>query len=232
MENSAARPASVWQRFCGVLWNPRQTLEEIISRPNWGWALLIITIINIGLTLPTLPKLKVFMLETIQRQAQQNPALSSAQMSDMAAVSGLVGAVMGAALVPALTCLLFALLLKLFNLFTAEKIPLRRFFAVGVYSYTPLLLALMIHTLVVLLSAHPDFTASPSSLYAFFPAGAGGFAANLAKQVDPFLLWSIFLNALGGSLLMRKPVRSTACYLFILWAVYAVIIASRMPALS
>lgn len=232
MENPSPKPAAVWQRFWGVLLNPRQTFEEIISHPNWGLALFIITIINAALTLVTLPKLKVFMLETIQQQAQQNPALNTPQGLDMALTSAVVAAVAGAVLAPAVSCLIYALLLKLFNLFTGEKTPFRRFYAVTVYAYTPILFTLLIQTLVTTLSAHPNFMASPSSLYAFFPAGTSGFAANLAKQIEPFMLWSLFLIAMGGSTLMRKPVRSAACYMFALWAIYAIVMASRMPGVS
>lgn len=232
MENPSEKPASIWQRFCGVLLNPRQTFEEIVSHPNWGLALLVITIINAAFTLVTLPKLKVFMLETIQQQAQQNPALNTPQGLDMAVTSAVVAAVAGAVLAPAVSCLIYALLLKIFNLFTGEKAPFRRFYAVTVYAYTPILFTLLIQTIVAVLSAHPNFMASPSSLYAFFPAGASGFAANLAKQIEPFMLWSLFLMAMGGSTLMRKPLRSTVCYIFVLWAIYALVMASRMPAIS
>jgi hypothetical protein len=232
MDSISAKPLSVWRRFYGVLFNPVPSFAEIISKPNWGLALCVITIINAALTLVTLPKLKVFMLETIQQQAQQNPALNTPQGLDVAMTSGVIAAVAGAILAPAFGCLIYALLLKIFNMFTGEKAPFRRFYAVTVYAYVPLLFSLLIQTVVVLLSAHPDFTSSASSLYAFFPAGASGFAANLAKQVEPFFLWSLCLMALGSSALMRKPMRTTAIYIFILWVVYAVFMASRMPALS
>lgn len=232
MENLSTQPASIWKRFTGIILNPRQTFEEIISHPNWGLALLIITIINTACTVLTLPKLKVFLMQTFEQQAQQNPALNTPQGLDMAVTSGVVAAIFGAVIMPAISCLIYALLLKIFNLFTGEKTLFRRFYAVSVYAYIPVLFTILIQTIVILCSAHPDLTAASSSLYTFFPAGASGFAANLAKQIEPFSIWSLVLAALGGSTLMRKPFRTTAAYLIIVWAIYVIVIASRVPAIS
>lgn len=232
MPMESSKPASIGKRFTGILLNPKQTFEEIAQHPNWGWALLIITLINLACTLLTIPKLKIFLMETMQQQAQQNPALNTPEMAHFAETSGLIGAIIGAMLVPAITCLIFALLLKIFNAFSGEKMPFRRFYAVSVYAYIPVLFTLLIQTVVIILSAHPDFAGAPSSLYAFFPSGATGFAANFAKQVEPFFLWSLYLLALGGSTLIRKPVRNTALYIFILWVIYALLIASKTAALA
>lgn len=233
METSnLSQPTPVLKRFAGILLNPRQTFEEIVKHPNWGLALFIITLINVVCTLITLPKLKVFMLETLQQEMQTNPALNTPEALHIVETTSLIGAVIGALFIPAITCLVLALLFKLFNAFSGDKQPLRRFFTISVYAYIPVLFTLLIQTIVVSFSAHPDFSAAPSSLYLFFPAGASGFAANLAKQVDIFFLWSLFLAAMGSSILIRKPLRSTTIYIFILWAAYALFIASRTPALT
>jgi len=174
--------------------------------------------------LASLPKLKEFTLYTLELQAQTMPELADAAAMDIA-VSGLViFALIAGLFSPAIMCLLYAGLLKLFNLFAGEPAPFRQFFAITVYSYFPIIFAAVIATIMILMSPATHLEEVSTSLYLLFPPppGSTGFAANFARQIDPFLLWSLVLMALGSSVISRAQFKSYAIFLGVLWLLFAV----------
>jgi hypothetical protein len=208
------------QRITGVLLNPTTVFEDIAERPSWLPALILISIINLIATLINLPKLKEFIIITLQQQAHSNPALSSPATQDMAVNAGVISAVVGGALGPIIMCLIFAGLLKLCNIFAGETTPYKRFFAITVYAYMPLIIATIIGTVMIALSPASNLMEISTGLYLLFPPGTKGFLANLARQIDPFYIWSVFLIALGGATMAKSKIKPFAIFMFTIWAVY------------
>jgi hypothetical protein len=210
------------QRITGVLVSPITVFEEIAERPSWLPALILISIINLIATLISLPKLKEFIIITMQIQAQSNPALSTPAAQDMAINAGIISAVVGGVIGPIIMCLIFAGLLKLCNMFAGEPTPYKRFFAVSVYAYMPLIIATIISTIMVVLTPASNMLEISTGLYLLFPPGTKGFAADIARKIDPFYLWSIFLIALGGATMAKSKIKPFAIFMFAIWAVFAV----------
>ncbi len=184
--------------------------------------MVIVSIISFLCSLVSIPKLKEFTLYTLELQAQTMPELADAAAMDIA-VSGLVSfALIGGLFSPAIMCLLYAGLLKLFNLFAGEPAPFRQFFAVTVYSYFPIIFGTVIATIMILMSPATHLEEVSTSLYLLFPPGSKGFAANIARQIDPFFLWSLVLMALGSSVISRARFKSYAIFLGVLWLLFAV----------
>lgn len=213
----------VGRRIMGVLfYSPQAAFEDIGRQPRWLPPLAIVSITSFLCSLASLPKLKEFTLYTLELQAQTMPELADAAAMDIA-VSGLViFALIAGLFSPAIMCLLYAGLLKLFNLFAGEPAPFRQFFAVTVYSYFPIIFAAVIATIMILMSPATHLEEVSTSLYLLFPPGSKGFAANIARQIDPFFLWSLVLMALGSSVISRARFKSYAIFLGVLWLLFAV----------
>ena len=213
----------VGRRIMGVLFNgPQAAFADIGRQPRWLPPLVIVSIISFLCSLVSIPKLKEFTLYTLELQAQTMPELADAAAMDIA-VSGLViFALIGGLFSPAIMCLLYAGLLKLFNLFAGEPAPFRQFFAVTVYSYFPIIFGTVIATIMILMSPATHLEEVSTSLYLLFPPGSKGFAANIARQIDPFFLWSLVLMALGSSVISRARFKSYSIFLGVLWLLFAV----------
>ncbi|MDD3897665.1 MAG: hypothetical protein PHE82_01750, partial [Syntrophomonadaceae bacterium] len=54
-----------------------------------------------------------------------------------------------------------------------------------------------------------------------FPPDTYTFPAMLAAQINPFMLWSLYLAALGGAFLMKSEVKKVGIYVFLVWLIYA-----------
>ncbi|WP_160328900.1 YIP1 family protein [Syntrophomonas wolfei] len=150
-----------------------------------------------------------------------NPALSSPEALDMAANAAIIGGIAGALLTPLLFALIVALLLKLFNALAGDKVPYRKLFSVSVYAYLPLLLSSLIGLALGLTTPAENFGSISISLYLLFPPDTYTFPALLAAQINPFILWSLYLAALGGAILMKSEVKKVGSYIFLLWLIYA-----------
>lgn len=212
---------SVGTRIIGVFNNPRTAFADIGDQPRWLPPLLIITAINLLSTVASIPKIKEFSLYTLEQQAQAAPDLAVGAAADMVVNAAIVGAVLVGLFSPVFICLLYAGLLKLFNLFAGEPTQFRKFFAVTVYSYFPLLIATVIATGLILVSPATHLEEVSTSLYLLFPPGSKGFAASLARQIDPFFLWSLVLMALGGSIISKTRFRSYVIYVLGIWVFFA-----------
>ena len=213
---------SAWQRITGVLFNgSRDTFAVIGEQPRWVPPLIIVSVVSFLCTLATLPKLKEYTAYTLELQAQAAPEIANAAATDMIVNAAVIAALVGSLVMPAILCLLYAGLLKLFNLFAGEPAQFRQFFAVAVYSYFPILLGAVVASIMVIISPASHLEEVSTSLYLLFPPGSKGFAASLARQVDPFYLWSLVLMALGSSVISRARFKSYAIYILGIWLLFA-----------
>ena len=208
-----------FQRITGTFLSPRAVFEDAVSRTSWLPLLVLMCIISLGFSLLTISKVQEFFQINMQTQMQTVPG--SPDLTAMMLNTMTITSVVGAALSPIIFCLLAAVLLKLCNAFVGEKTPYRQFFAVSVYAYLPMLIASVLTSIIISLTPAANFAEVSTGLYLFFPPGSTGFAASLARKIDPFYLWSIFLLALGGAVLSQAKVKSYAIFMFSIWALFA-----------
>lgn len=211
---------SLGQKFSLIFTSPSRVFTELERNHSWLAALLVISLVSLAATLPLLSKIKAYGIIKMQ-QMPDNPALSSPEALDMAANAAIIGGIAGALLTPLLFALIVALLLKLFNAFAGDKVPYRKLFSVSVYAYLPLLLSSLIGLALGLTTPAENFGSISISLYLLFPPDTYTFPALLAAQINPFILWSLYLAALGGAILMKSEVKKVGSYIFLLWLIYA-----------
>jgi hypothetical protein len=211
---------SLGQRLSRIFTSPSSVFADLERNHSWLAALLTISAISLAATVPLLSKIKAYGLIQLQ-QLPDNPALASPQALETTAQVTVVAAIASAVLIPVFFALLMALLLKFFNAFAGDKVPYRKLFSVCVYAYLPILLSSLIGLGLGLATPVESFGNVSTSLYLLFPPDSHSFAAMMASHVDPFMLWSLYLTALGGAALMKSKVKNVSLYIFLLWLVYS-----------
>lgn len=211
---------SLGQRLSRIFTSPSSVFTDLERNHSWLATLLIIAGVSLAATLPLLSKIKDYGIIQLQQMAN-NPALSNPEALATASKVTVIATVVGAVLAPLLFALIMALLLKLFNAFAGDKIQYRKLFAVCVYAYLPMLLSFLVKLGLGLTTPVESFGNVCTSLYLLFPPDSHSFAAMLASQIDPFMLWSLYLTALGGAILMKSKIKKVGLYVFLVWLVYA-----------
>ncbi|HBQ27537.1 MAG TPA: hypothetical protein DD791_14180 [Syntrophomonas sp.] len=211
---------SLGQRLSRIFTSPSRVFVDLQRNHSWLAALLIISSISLVAALPLLSKMREFSIMQLQRMPD-NPALSSPEAINLVGTTAVIGTIAGALLMPLLFALIVALLLKLFNAFTGDKVQYRKLFAVCVYAYLPMLLSCLIALIIGLTTPVESFGNVSTTLYLFFPPDTFTFPAMLAARIDPFMLWSLYLAALGGAILMKSEVKKVGIYVFLIWLIYA-----------
>ncbi|MDD3852485.1 MAG: YIP1 family protein [Syntrophomonadaceae bacterium] len=211
---------SLGQRLSRIFTNPSSVFMDLEHNSSWFATLLIIIGVSLAATLPLLSKIKEYGIITLQ-QIPNDPSLSNPETLAMVSLLIVITAIISAILIPVFFALIMALLLKLFNIFIEYKVPYRQLFAVSVYAYLPMLLSVLIGLGLGLMTPVESFGNVSTSLNLLFPPDSHSFTALLAAQINPFMLWSLYLTALGGSIMMKCNVRQVGTYLFVIWLLYA-----------
>ncbi|MFZ5634381.1 MAG: YIP1 family protein [Bacillota bacterium] len=214
---------SLWKKVYGVIWgSPARTLDHIAQKPDFVGAGGLILAANLALTAVLVPKIREFTAWTMQN-LPPGVKLSALQM-DIAVNAAVVSALAAAVIIPPVLWLVMAGLLKLFNAFTGEKAGFKPLFAVTVFAYLPVLLGSIVKTAIILATPARSMARVTISPALFMPAPdlVPGKAYILLSHMDPFVVWSLVLTALGGSLAMKIPFWRTFIYLAALWVLYIV----------
>lgn len=212
---------SLLKKIYGVIWGgPAGNLDYIAGRPDFLGAGALILGVNLALTAIQLPKIKEFTAWTLQNLP--SGMKFTAQQMDVAVNAAVVSSLAGSVLIPPILWLVTAALLKLFNAFTGEKAGFRSLFAVTVFANLPAMLGSIIKTALVLATPAQNITRVTISPAFFLPPPdlVPGKLYTVLSQFDPFVIWSLALTALGGSLAMKVSFRRTFLYLAVLWLLY------------
>lgn len=202
------------QRLSGMVFNPGETLRDILARPYCLAAALAAIAVTLVTTVLILPKVQAFSAWQIESAAP-----GTVNPEDIAVY--VTGASIGGALIaPVVIWLVWALALKFLNMFAGNRVSFGRFFAVSVYAYVPMLLGGLVTAVMIMLSRAENLPYVTTSLAALFPGMEIGFVYMLLTRVDPFTLWTIALLGIGGAQAMQVSIRTTVGYLLVLYVLY------------
>lgn len=222
------KPLNLCQRITGILWGgPRKTFEDIIAAPKLAGIIIFLLGISLLLAVLMLPKIKEFTLETLQ--SLPNAAGMPASAASAAVTAAMVAVLAGSIAAPLITWVILAALLSLFNSFSGEKASFKTLFNICVYSYLPVMIASMVKAGLIISSPARNMRGISTSLALFLPGDKIDRLYMIFSQVDPFLIWSLVLLALGSSLAMKVAFKKTAVYLGALWVLYALAVAFLVP---
>jgi len=156
-------------------------------------------------------------------QSIPNAADMPASAVSAAATATMVTVLADSIAAPLITWLILAALLSLFNSLTGGKASFKTLFSICVYSYLPVMIASIVKTGLIISSPARNMREISTSLALFLPVvKIDGRLYMFLSQIDPFLIWSLVLLALGSSLAMKVAFKKTAVYIGALWILFII----------
>ena len=222
-------PANLVSRFVGVLFSPRQTFQGIVAAPRWLGMLLLIAIFMGLVTF-------LFLSTQVGRDAvldQQVSAMEAfgvtvsdqmyAQLEGRLAYARYTGAASQLVALPIVYLIMAGILFAIFNAAMGGDATFKQVYTVVVHSGA---VSIVQQLFVMPLNYYRGSMNSPTNLAAMLPMlPEKSFLTYLLGTVDIFLIWSLFVLAIGLAVLYRRRTQPVAITLFVIYAVVALCIA-------
>jgi hypothetical protein len=228
-------PLSLPARVAGIIFSTRETFASIVAHPKWIDVLALTTLVSAAF-------MAVLLSTDVGRQAAVDQGVATLEswgrtvddeayrqierQADMAnIVNPLVILVAAPAMTAALAGLLFAVFLAL-----GGETSYRRVLAVVAHSGV---VTLVQQLFVMPLNYLRESLSSPTNLSVFLPMlDETGFLASFLGTIDLFLIWWIFVLAIGLAVLYKKRTRPVALGLFASYAAIGLVIAATKAAFA
>jgi hypothetical protein len=222
---------SLFARFVGVLFAPRETFALVAARPRWFGMLALVLIVSAVVT-------GGFLLTAVGQQAWIDAAEKAGgggaqQLEVLQKMAPYVAyGMMGGILIvsPLIMLVTTGILFVIFTVGMGGNATFKQAFAVVVYSQAVGLVGAALKLPLNYLTR--SMTAS-TNLGVFFPMlDDTSFLARLAGMVDLFLVWWVVVLAIGFGVLYKRRTGPIAVTFFVLYALIAVAIAAFQAARS
>ena len=226
----AARGKNLIARFVGVLTAPRETFADVAANPRWLGMMvlvLVITAVCTGGFFSTQVGQTAWldsMAERSQRSGQEIPEAQWAGMEKMAAYMGPIYAASTLFIAPMIWLIVTGLLFAVFNAALGGDSSFKQLFAVFVHSTA---VTVVQQVFVTPLNFMRESMTSATNLSVFLPMlDESSFIAKFLGTIDLFMVWWVFILAIGLSVLYRRKTASIATGLFVVYGIVAIIIAA------
>jgi maltodextrin utilization protein YvdJ len=223
-------------RFIGVIVSPRATFESVVAHPKWlGMLVLTTLIVTVCTTLPmTTEAGREAVLDTQVRQMESFGVQVTDQMYEQ--MRGRIGyapytTAAGVIVVsPIIVSLMAGILFGIFNAAMGGTATFKQVFAVVVHAGA-------ISALGQLFTGPLNYVrgtmASATNLAVLLPMlTEKSFVARLAGMIDLFVIWWLFVLAVGIAVLYRRRTQPIALSLFAVYGVIALCAAAVMSRLG
>lgn len=233
---AAPAPKGLVARFIGVITDPKATFESVAARPKWLGMLALTTAIILACTvLPmTTEGGKEAMLETQVRQMESFGMQVNDQMyQQMRSRMGIAPYTTAAGVLimsPIITLVLGGILFAIFNAIMGGNAAFKQVYSVVVH-------AGVISALGQLVTGPLNYfrgtMASATNLAVLLPMlPEGTFLTRLAGMIDLFVVWWVFILAVGVAVLYKRRTQPVAMTLFGVYAAIALVAATVMNVLG
>jgi len=231
----AASPTPVpglglWARIWGVLTSPKETFADIVARPRWFGMLLVailVTSVCTGGFLMTSVGKQAYLDNQVRATERFGGQVSEAQyatMEKMATYAAPITVVSVAVFTPLMWAMLAGILFAVFNAALGGEGSFKQVFAVLAYSSA---VTVIQQFFVTPLNYVRETMTSATNLAVFLPMlDEGSFLARLLGMVDLFLIWWVFVLAVGLGVLYRRKTGPIAIGLYAVYGVIAVVVAA------
>lgn len=223
-------------RVVGILLWPRRTYSSVLAHGPWLDALVLTTLVSaVALTL--------FLATSVGRQAWVDQVVASleswgrtlndeeyARLEARAAVGRFVNPLAVLVVTPLMSAIVAALLVAVCNARLGAQATFRQGLALVAHSG----IVAMLHRLVMLPHNYMAETLStPTNLSVYFPTlSETGLLASFFGMIDLFVIWRVFVLAIGLSVLYGRRTQPFAAALFSAYAVIGFIIAAAKSVLA
>ena len=229
-------PQGLVARFFGIITSPRATFASVVAHPKWlGMLILTVVIVGAGTVLPmTTEAGREALLEQQVRQMESFGMTVNDQMYDaMRKRIGIAPYTTSAGIlvmVPLIAAIFAGILFAVFNAGMGGTATFKQVFAVVVHAGA-------ISALGALFTGPLNYfrgsMASATTLGVLLPMlPEGSFVARLAGMVDLFLIWWVFVLAVGLGVLYRRRTQPIAISLYAVYGVIALVGAAVMSRLG
>ena len=229
-------PKSLPARFIGIITSPRETFESVVAHPKWFVIFVVTTLIVMLCTVLPMTteagreaalEAQVRQMESFGMQVNDEMYAQLRSRSGMAPYTTAAGIlVVSPIIVTAMAGILFAI----FNAVMGGTASFKQVLSVVVH-------AGVISALGQLFTGPLNYfrgtMASATNLGVLLPMlPEGSFIARLAGMIDLFVVWWVFVLAIGLAVLYRRRMQSIAMTLFGIYAVIALSVAAVMSRLG
>jgi len=229
-------PKGLVARFIGIITEPRATFESVAAHPKWlGMLALTTALVLVCTVLPmTTEGGKEAMLETQVRQMESFGMQVNDQMyQQMRSRMGIAPYTTAAGVLvmsPIITAALAGILFAVFNAAMGGNASFKQVYSIVVH-------AGVISALGQLVTGPLNYfrgtMASATNLGVLLPMlPEGAFVTRLAGMIDLFVIWWVFILAVGAAVLYRRRTQPIAITLFGVYAVIALVAAAVMSRLG
>ena len=216
---------SVFARFFGVIFSPRQTFENVVAHPRVFGMLALICVISavaLGAFFAT-PIGQGAWLEAATASRGDIPPEQMAMMETMAKYAGIMAVVQALIGVPIFILIVAGILFVIFNVMMGGNATFKQVFAIVTHSWVVLTVS-QLFTLP--LSYFRGTLSSATNVGVLLPMiDESSFLGHFLGSIDFFILWACIVLAIGFAVLYRRKTQSIATTLFVLYGVIALIIA-------
>jgi hypothetical protein len=229
-------PKSLPARFIGVITSPRETFASVAAHPKWFGMLVLTTVIVIACTvLPmTTEAGREALLETQVRQMESFGMQVNDQMyQQMRSRIGIAPYTTAAGVLvfsPIITLVLGGILFAVFNAGMGGTASFKQVYSVVVHAGAISALGQLFTGPLNYVRGSMASATNLSVLMPFLPDGT--FLARLAGMIDLFVVWWVFVLAIGIGVLYRRRTQPIAMGLFGTYAVIALAVAAVLSRLG
>lgn len=226
-----AQGLSLWARIWGILTSPKETYADIVARPR-PLGMLVVAILITAICTGGFLMTKVGQQAYLDNQVRQTEkwtgnAVSEAQyaqMEKMAKYAAPITMVSVVVMTPLMWAIFAGILFAVFSAAMGGEGTFKQVFAVMAYSSS---ITVVQQLFVTPLNYVRETMSSATNLAVFLPMlDEGSFLARLLGMVDLFLVWWVFLLAVGLGVLYRRKTGPIAIGLFAVYGVIAVAFAA------
>jgi hypothetical protein len=231
---AGAAPLSLMQRVVGVIFSPKATFTSVVAWPKWLGVVLLVAFVlilcNQGFTATETGRLAALdqQIAMMERFGQRVSPEMETQMRDRigSPVTVAIGVVSTVVMSFVMTALFAGILFGVFAV-TGGVAAFKQVLAVvghaGVITAVGQLFALPLWFMRGSMSG-------VSNLGVFVPTLEDTFAGRFLGMIDLFVLWWLFVLAIGLGVLYRRRTQPIYLSLLVVYAVVAVAVAAIMSA--
>ena len=229
-------PKGLVARFIGIITAPRATYESVVAHPKWFGMLALTTLIVMFCTvLPmTTEGGREALLETQVKQMESFGMQVNDQMyQQMRSRIGIAPYTTAAGVLimsPIITAALAGILFAVFNAAMGGTASFKQVYSVVVHGGAISVLGQLITGPLNYVRGTMTSATNLAVLLPMLPEGS--FMAKLAGMIDLFVLWWVFVLAIGLGVLYRRRTQPIAVSLFAVYAVIALAVAAVMSRLG
>ena len=222
-------PKNLFARFIGIITAPTETFRAVVAHPKWlGMLALTTVVVAVFSALPMTTE--AGQQAALDQQVQSMKSFGVEVTDQMYAQLEKGAARMpyttgGAVLVisPIMSVVIAGILFAIFNAALGGEASFKQVYSVLIHAGAVSALSTVFSGVVNYFAGKVGSAANLGSLLPMLPEHS--FAANLLGTVDVFLIWYVFVLAIGLGVLYKRRTQPIAISLFALYAVIALGIA-------